>query len=314
MEVIVTDKAGKPVSGLQQQDFTVLDNKRPAKILSFQARNESTPSSGDSTAIVLVVDEINTPFSRVANSRLEIKKFLSQNDGKLPHPITLAFATYLGMQMQNNPSSDGNSLIAMLDQHAATLRSNSKDGGGGANEDQVQASLKALNAIADKEQTMPGRKMVIWVSPGWPMLNVRRVDLSGNQANALFGALSYTSTSLRQAQITLYSVDPMGMSNVDVSRVASYRDFLKGVTGPNQVQPADLALQVFATQTGGQVIYGNSSIVEGLNHCIADLDSYYSLTIEAAPSDRPNTYHSLEIKMIPKGLQTRSQTGYYTQQ
>lgn len=37
VDVAVTSKAGLPVSGLEQQDFTVLDNKAPQSISSFQA-------------------------------------------------------------------------------------------------------------------------------------------------------------------------------------------------------------------------------------------------------------------------------------
>jgi hypothetical protein len=32
LDMVVTDKSGKPVAGLQQQDFTLLDNKQPRKI------------------------------------------------------------------------------------------------------------------------------------------------------------------------------------------------------------------------------------------------------------------------------------------
>lgn len=306
LDVIVTDKSGKPVSGLQQQDFTILDNKHPAKVLSFQAENGSALTPDAATQIILVIDEINTPFAEVANARSEIKRFLAQNGGKLAHPVKLAFASYRGVQMQTTPSSDGNSLIAILDQHPPIIRS------GGAAENQVQSSLNVLNVMSDKEKTQPGRKMVIWISPGWPMENGRRVGLSPTQANSAFNALVYSSIALQQAQIALYSVDPMGMANMNVTRVAAYLDFLKGVPDQNLVQPANLALQVFATQTGGQVVVGKSSIVEALNQCMEDLDSFYSLTVEAAPVDHANAYHGLEIKMGTKGLKVRSRTGYYT--
>jgi hypothetical protein len=43
LDVMVTDKSGKPVSGLDLKDFTLLDNSLPAKILSFQAYPSEQP-------------------------------------------------------------------------------------------------------------------------------------------------------------------------------------------------------------------------------------------------------------------------------
>ena len=35
LDVLVIDDAGQPVAGLEQKDFTLLDNKKPRPILSF---------------------------------------------------------------------------------------------------------------------------------------------------------------------------------------------------------------------------------------------------------------------------------------
>src|ERR1700734_3047754 len=52
LDVVVTPKSGPPVSGLQQQDFTILDNKVRQPIASFHALGGSdAPVEG-----VLVVD------------------------------------------------------------------------------------------------------------------------------------------------------------------------------------------------------------------------------------------------------------------
>src|SRR3984957_3646131 len=37
LDVVVTDQSGRPVPGLQLSDFTLLDNGRPLKFLSFHA-------------------------------------------------------------------------------------------------------------------------------------------------------------------------------------------------------------------------------------------------------------------------------------
>ena len=85
------------------------------------------------------------------------------------------------------------------------------------------------------------------------------------------------------------------------------------MTGPNHVDMGNLALQVIATQTGGLVTYGSNSVVAGLDRSVADLAAYYSLSIQAAPADKPNEYHELAVKVTTPGLTVRTRTGYYAQ-
>src|SRR6201996_928091 len=37
LDVLVTDDSGRPVAGLEQKDFELLDNKKPQPLLSFRA-------------------------------------------------------------------------------------------------------------------------------------------------------------------------------------------------------------------------------------------------------------------------------------
>ena len=84
LDVQVTDKSGAPIRGLQQQDFTLLDDKQPQKIVSFQAVDAGAAAKSDPPIeIILVADSINTTFHNVAYERDEVKKFLLQNGGKL---------------------------------------------------------------------------------------------------------------------------------------------------------------------------------------------------------------------------------------
>src|SRR5277367_39361 len=66
LDVVVTDKSGKPVPGLQQQDFTLLDNKQPQKILSFTAVDGGAATADPPVAVILLVDEVNASFSNVS--------------------------------------------------------------------------------------------------------------------------------------------------------------------------------------------------------------------------------------------------------
>jgi hypothetical protein len=55
LDVVVSPNSGPPVSGLQQQDFTVLDNNVPQTITSFEALDGPQAP----TEVVLVIDAVN---------------------------------------------------------------------------------------------------------------------------------------------------------------------------------------------------------------------------------------------------------------
>ena len=84
IDVVVTDAAGHPVAGLQQQDFTLLDDKKPQPILSFR---RSMARTGDGTEpdeppveVILLVDEANNLLHNIAYERYQIDRFLGRTE------------------------------------------------------------------------------------------------------------------------------------------------------------------------------------------------------------------------------------------
>jgi len=158
LDVQVTDNSGKPIRGLQEQDFTLLDDKQPQKIVSFHAVNVGAAAPSDPPVeIVLVVDAINASLRSVAYERDEIKKFLLHNGGKLAQPVSLVIFSEAGTNFSNS-SRDGNALAEALDKYAIGLRSPTRyqDGFYGA-ADRIDISLKALASIVANEKTRPGQ-------------------------------------------------------------------------------------------------------------------------------------------------------------
>ena len=85
LDVVVTEKSGPPISGLQQQDFTLLDNKAPRTLASFQAIDgRQAPIE-----VIFVIDAVNVGYSTVAFEREQVDKALRADGGKLAHPISL---------------------------------------------------------------------------------------------------------------------------------------------------------------------------------------------------------------------------------
>ena len=307
LDVVVTPKSGAPVAGLQQQDFTVLDNKSPRPVTSFHA------SGGTQTPleVVLLVDAVNISYQRLAYARAEIEKFLRANEGHLAHPTTLAIFTDDGIKIQEGSSSDGNALSSDLEKYSIGLRSirrSSLDGG----DERLQLSLNALHDLIVREAGRPGRKIILWVSPGWPLLSGPRVDLSAKQQQMIFADIVNLSTELRQAHTTLYSIDPLG-ADESIQHNFYYEQFLKGVSKPSQVNLGNLALQVIATQTGGQALTSSNDVSALLQKAMADTDAYYELSFDPPPAEQHNEYHHIEVQVAKPGLTARTLQGYYAQ-
>ena len=309
LDVVVTPKSGPPVGDLTQQDFTLLDNKAPQAITSFKA----VPGRQAPIEIILVIDAANTTAQTIARERINIDKVLRAEGGRLAYRLAIAIFTDKGTQIPGGGfSADGNAIAAQLDQNEIGLRDLGRSAGFYGAAERWQLSLKSLTQLVAGLAARPGRKLILWVSPGWPLPSGPNVDLDAKMQAMIFGHIVNLSTQLRQARVTLYSVDPLGNSEF-VGRASFYREFVKGISKPSEIQAGDLGLQVIATQTGGLALNFNNDIAALLQECIADAAPYYEISFAAAAAERPDEYHNLEVKIAEPGLTARTRLGYYAQ-
>ena len=176
--------------------------------------------------------------------------------------------------------------------------------------ERVQLSLTAVGQLVAKEASQPGRKAIVWVSPGWPLLYARFPDATLQQQT--FANIVRISTALLQARVTLYDVDPLGAGQAPL-HATYYKNFLQGISKPSQTQVADLGLQVLAIQSGGLLLNSSNNIASLLEQCLSDMAPYYELSFEPSPAERPNEYHRLDVHVDKPGLIARTRQGYYAQ-
>jgi VWFA-related protein len=309
LDVVVTPKSGPPVGDLTQQDFTLLDNKAPQTITSFKAvSGREAP-----VEIVMVIDAVNTNARTIALERTNIDKLLRAEAGRLAYPLAIAIFTDTSTQILGGGfSADGNAIATQLDQNQIALRDLGRSAGFYGATERWQLSLKALSQLAAGLASRPGRKAILWISPGWPLLSGPNVELDSKQQTQIFGNIVSLSTQLRQARITLYSVDPLGNGEY-IGRASYYKEFVKGVSKPSQVLAGDLGLPVLATQSGGVALNFNNDIAALLQECISDVAPYYEISFEPALTDKRDDYHQLEIQVAKPGLTARTRQGYYAQ-
>ncbi len=305
INVVVDTKSGQPVTDLHQQDFTLLDNKEPRPITSFRIMS----AGAEPVHVILFLDAVNTPYQTYAYMREGVAKFLKAKEGSLANPTAIAILTDSGAQIVNDFSTNGNALSDVLEHHMVGLREITRSSEWGGIE-RMQICLNAFHQLVQFASTLPGHKLVLWVSPGWPLVSGPRVYLSTKQEQGIFGDVVSFSTQLRQNDMTLYNINPFGVDE-SLERADYYEAFLKGVARPNDVQLGDLGIQVLATHSGGLVIESNSDVYGMIQRCLADAQSWYEITFDPTPADKPNEYHHVEIKLPRRDLVARTLDGYY---
>src|SRR5581483_11342701 len=95
VDVVATDKSGKPISGLKAEDFTVEEKGKKQKITFFsspaEAQQNNPPELGPGIysnkpefrsaggpVTVLLLDAVNTPFKDQAYARLQMLKYVRE--------------------------------------------------------------------------------------------------------------------------------------------------------------------------------------------------------------------------------------------
>jgi VWFA-related protein len=313
LDVVVTDMSGRPVAGLQERDFTLLNNNRPQNIVSFQAIEGGTKTSEPSPEIILVVDEVNVPFVKAAVERIEIEKFLRRNGGALARPVSIALFSGSGLTLGSAPTQDANSLIADLNRENASLRALGKSPRLNAANELERMSLSALGQLIDYEAKRPGRKLVIWISPGWPFVANASLEQGAKQKQDLFDYLGILSNGLRRARVALYAIDPMGTSAAGELHTSDYTQFIKPAKTVAQAQNGYLALQVLAYQSGGLAITGSNDVDGAIAACAAEANAFYVVSFDASAGTGPGQFHTVDFKLSTLGLKARTAAGYYTQ-
>ena len=306
LDVVVETKSGQPVINLAQQNFTIFDNKSPRPITSFKV----VTAKQAPVEVILIIDSVNTPFSLVAYMRDQTEKFLKAHEGALAHPTSVAVLSDNGVQIDNSFATDGNTLSDSLEHHQIGLRQVTRSSQWGASE-RLDICLKALHQVVDYASNLPGRKMILWISPGWPLLSDPRIEISPRQQQQIFGDVVSLSSRLRQANITLYDINPIGATESPMA-ADYYQSFLKGLAKPQAAQFGNLGLQVLAIQSGGQVFVGNSDVATLIEKSLVDAQSWYQIAFDPPPPDKPNEYHHIEIRLDQPGLIARTSTGYYS--
>lgn len=342
LDVVVTDKAGQPIAGLDSKDFTLLDDKKPVRIVSFRAYNGTNAQPDPPPEVILLFDYVNDELVNITSERHEVEEFLQENGGHLAQPVSIFVLRDTGLQALRQPSTDGNELAAEIEKLPSSLRVNTHETGANGEVERYNESLKAMSGIAAYEMKKPGRKLLFWIGPGWPLLDSPHFKDANDATERYFKAIVDFSTNLREAQIAVYSVGisqygfrfvggPASNSDKssgtlkntglgaqfveesDDSDPLAYEGYLKGIKEFWQAKAGDLSVKVLATQNGGRVLGLDNGLKSQIDSCIRDAATFYRLSFDPPRARKADEYHALDVQMDKPGLNAHTSTAYYNQ-
>jgi VWFA-related protein len=311
LDVVVTDKSGKTIPGLGPNDFTLLDNGQPQKILSFSGFDGNASKPDPPVAIILVIDTIEMPGYLAGLEREGVEKFLRRNGGHLAQRVTIYGLSDNGFWTLAQPSRDGNALAAEIagDRLLFIRRWNPLESIV-VREPAGLKALKALGHIGTVERQYPGKKLLLWVGPGSGIGTARDFKTRDHKPRT-FDTIYWFSNLLREARISLFSIT-VGQTDPETGS-ERYMLFLNGVESAEYASLKNLDRKVLAVQSGGRVLDPGNDLVSQIDSCVRESSAFYTLSFDPSRADHPAEYHSLHVQVREPGLTARTNTGYYDQ-
>lgn len=310
LDVSVADGAGRPVVGLKSDDFTLLDNGTPQKIISFRS-SQAADANARLSEVILVLDQVDLSPAQIALVRRDVAKFLRQNNGHPPIPVSIYWFRRTGLYATSAASTDGNELADEVVNDRAQRElweippaPQGNIGALGARSAKLwDSALRSVYTIAIERKELPGRKALLWFGPGWP-LDTGQFHSTG----MAFDSLVELSTRVREARIVICQVPiPESVPNSDyLNYIAGVRS-LEELDKYPQLVNARFALPVLAIQSGGLI--ADQAIESAIQSCIRESSYFYTLSFNPAKTSEPDEFHELQMKV--QGVTARTSTGYY---
>jgi VWFA-related protein len=318
LDVVVNNKKGEPVSNLTRDDFKIYENKVPQTILSFEpaikpAANAAAPIAITSTAdldrqepnapvSIIVLDEVTTKFEDEAFARYSLKKYLKGQGDTLQQPTMLIAVNFRNMMVLRDYTTSRKEILEALDKHFAGY--NWKAVNGAWTSEQLNAAFASLIEVARATAGHPGHKNMIWVGRGFP--SFRWDKLFPNVQEALKNAIANCANILRDSRVTLYSIDPAGISAAPppVDEDGFYVDDPFG---------GQVDFDTMAQTTGGQSFHGRNDVDRLIGTGVNDGETFYTLTYKPTTvSQDAKDFRHIQVLLKDRSLRATTREGYFS--
>jgi VWFA-related protein len=214
VDAVVMDKKGSYVPDLTQKDFKVYEDNKEQTITSFNFEADpASPNNNQKHYLVLFFDNASVSVADQVQGRAAAQKFVDSNTG--PNKF-IAVVNFSGtLRIAQNFTNDAERLKAVISGVKSSAVSTSDTGGPRAPDAMgpggqaslseaatfgVRSVVMGLRNLAKGLSDVPGRKIVVMLTAGFPLNN-----------NEIRAEMTATIDACNRSNVSIYPIDVRGL-------------------------------------------------------------------------------------------------------
>ncbi len=196
-------------------------------------------------------------------------------------------------------------------------------------------SLQLLAAVADKLASISGRKNLIWISEGFPLVNwgtLTSAMYAASEESARMSRAPVTTTAdgprklaevtsfysemsaairrISDDNVAIYPIDALPLDNPAYNAEFAFQASMSTLAY-QEVHPRQNAMDDIAKKTGGKAFYETNDLMHAIRVVAEDSRATYTLGFYSDKARSDWKFHTLKVKVVGRpGVRLRYREGY----
>lgn len=351
--VIVRDRDGRFVADLTRNDFRISEQGIPQTITAFDRvslpapREDAAPAaavssdvstnehSSEARVFVLLLDALHVSPAHSVTVRRSAREFIERHVA--PGDLVAVLSPGAVEAATQDFTTDKARLLAAVDRFSGTtlkpasleIAEEARSGIGALRarpfsdpSDHERARLvlalsSTLESLARHLQTIDRRrKALLLFSEG---IDYNQMDVFGTvqlSSSEVTRALSRAVGALMRANVSLYAIDPRGLSSADAALVESQTHGVsRGVGGlgnsvDQEYSDSIRSLRYVSESTGGFAAVDTNEFSGAFARIVAESSQYYILGYTPSARGRPGEFREIAVRVSRPGARVSARKGY----
>jgi VWFA-related protein len=314
LDGVALDAKGNVVTDLKRSDFHITEDGQAQTIRNFEAPGANSAPAGtdiESTADldrltprapvnIILLDEFTTRFEDMAFGRYSLKKWLDRQPVRLDAPTMLVAVDMQKFTVLHDYTQNKDTLLNALDNHFATYPWQTHQFAWVA--ERYSTAFNTLRRVAEATSGHIGHKNMIWIGRGFPTITLTNANVDASRQ--IHNAVQLTVNEMRDARITLYTIDPAGVM-IDPGQYGTDAQLFAPFGG-------DPDFEALSRATGGRSLHGRNDVDAQIGTAIQDNASLFTLVYTpTSGTGDPDKFRKINVTIDRPDVRFLTRQGYY---